>query len=221
MPPAPGNEVTTADGPTSADDVLHLIRQAQEPPPAASAEAGTGGRGEEQAPAAETAGGRDPAPRLLRLGGALVGAALLVAATVFAVTYGLADSHHRAVSAAERAATTAARQDAVYVSSYDYRSLPQAFGRVTANATGSFKDDFAKTSKALEPTITKAKATAVGTVQDIAVQSGSTSTVVLLAFVDQKLTTGASTTPQTITNRLVITMSRQHGRWLMSNVVTA
>lgn len=221
MPQATDDETATAtaDAPTTADAFRTLIHRARE-----AAETSEGAPPDRPATDAEPAadGTRPGAThrRVLRLAVAAATVAALVAATVAAVLYGLADAHHRDVTAAEHAATVAARQDAVSISSYDYRSLDQAFGRVTANATGSFKDDFAKTSKALEPTITKAKATATGTVQDIAVQSGSTSSVVLLAFVDQKLTTSAGSTPQTVTNRLVITMSKQHGHWLMSNVVT-
>lgn len=212
----------TADLPTAADAFRTLIHHAQEQADASTADVDDTDDTDAEPvdPAGDGARSGSSRRRVLRLAVAGTTVAALVAATVVAVLYGLADAHHRAVTSAERAATVAARQDAVYVSSYDYRSLDQAFARVTANATGSFRDDFAKTSKALEPTITKAKATATGTVQDIAVQSGSTSSVVLLAFVDQKLTTSAGSTPQTVTNRLVITMSKQHGRWLMSNVVT-
>ncbi|HEX7353619.1 MAG TPA: hypothetical protein VF288_02160 [Mycobacteriales bacterium] len=210
---------TTADRPTAADAFRDLIHRAQQTD-AETAEAEAPPVDAEPSPATAAPPRVSPRRRVLRAALAGATALALVAAVVLAVLYGLADAHHRAVTSAERAATVAARQDAVFISSYDYRSLDQAFGRVTANATGSFKDDFAKTSKALEPTITSAKAVATGTVQDIAVQSGGTSSVVLLAFVDQKLTTGASTTPQVVTNRLVITMTKEHGRWLMSNVVT-
>jgi Mce-associated membrane protein len=210
----------TADVPTTADAFRTLIHRAQEASETGDVDAADDAVTDTVETVDEPAHSWGTRRQVLRVTVAAITVAALVAATVVAVLYGLADAHHRAVSSAERAATVAARQDAVYVSSYDYRSLDQAFARVTANATGSFKDDFAKTSKALEPTITKAKATATGTVQDIAVQSGGTSSVVLLAFVDQKLTTSAGSTPQTVTNRLVITMSKQHGHWLMSNVVT-
>jgi Mce-associated membrane protein len=142
----------------------------------------------------------------------------LIAATVLAVVWGLKLHHKNQVANAEAAALEAARIDAVYLTSYDYRTLTDDFANVERNATPSFRQKFQQSGSLLRPALAKDQASAKGTVKAAAISSGTTSRVVVLAFVDQNVLTPGSAQPRSVTTRLELTMVNSHGHWLMDDV---
>jgi Mce-associated membrane protein len=145
-------------------------------------------------------------------------AVLLAATSALATVFGLRLHHKNQVADAEAQALQAARMDAVYLTSYDYRTLTDDFGNVESNSTANFRQKFEQTGSLLRPALAKDQASAKGIVRAAAVSSGSSSRVVVLAFVDQSVVTPSSTTAQNVTTRLQMTMVRSGGRWLMDDV---
>jgi Mce-associated membrane protein len=179
----------------------------------------------EQVAEEQVAEGAAPAPAaparprsLWRVVIAFVAVLALAASTSLAVVYGLALRHKDDLAAARTAALDAARKDAGYLTSYDYRTVKHDFELVRDNATASFKSDFAHTSAVLEPTIVSEKAIATGTVTDVAIERATTNSATVLAFVDQQVVTAQGSAPRKLTSRLRMTLVREHGRWLVSAV---
>jgi Mce-associated membrane protein len=123
-----------------------------------------------------------------------------------------------AQSQARSSALAAAQTYAVDVASYDYQHLDQDFARVTAHATGAFKDQFQKASTSLKPLIIQYKGVAKATVRGAGVVQASTDKATVVVFVDQTVTNTNSTTPRVDRNRVTITLVHQGGQWLISQV---
>ncbi len=141
-----------------------------------------------------------------------------VGLAVAAVLVGLRMHHLQQVADRRQAALTAARQEAVNFTSYDYGALDRDFGRVIDNATGTFKDDFTKQSQQLRDLITKGQATSVGTVLDAAVVNAGPSNAVVLAVVDDKVKNVNIPDGATRHYRLRIALNRTGARWLVSDL---
>ena len=108
--------------------------------------------------------------------------------------------------------------DAAYLTTYDYRTLTDDFANVERNSTPAFRQKFQQSGSLLRPALAKDRASAKGTVKAAAISSGTTSRVVVLAFVDQNVLTPGSDQPQSVTTRLELTMVASDGRWLMDDV---
>jgi len=157
-------------------------------------------------------------PRRGRRALAFLGVLTVLASIVVALLAVRAVHQRDAVTHARADAATAARTEATAMTTYDYRTITADFAAVTANATGTFKTDFAKTSNLLAPMVTKSQAVAKGTVRDVAVEQASSSAATVLVFVDQSVTSKGGGADQSITSRLRMTLSREDGRWLVSAV---
>lgn len=148
----------------------------------------------------------------------LVLAVLLALAVVAAVTFGALwwRASSRAHAGAEALAT--ARAYAVTVTTYDYQQLDRNFVDVLDGATGEFRNQYSGASQTLRQLITDAKARATGTVLDAGVRSATRDEVVVLVFVDQSITNAASPQPKIDHTRVVMTLTRHDGRWLVDKL---
>ncbi len=165
---------------------------------------------------------KDRPPRAAtRLDPLLVVAGLVVA--VLLVTAGLLTVRARSADRAEQArteATAAAEATAVDVLSYDYRHLDRDFARAKAGLTGSFVDDYAKTTRTVvRPTATEVRAVVKADVAASSVVRADPNRVVVLLFVNQTTTSTRLDAPKVDLNRVRLTMDRVDGRWLVSKVV--
>lgn len=165
--------------------------------------------------------GADAAPgrrsrRVLVLCGAL--AVVIVAAAVLLGVYASRLSARSSVSDAQGAALAAARTAAVDLTTYDYRHLDRDFQRVRAVSTKGFAAEFDKEAAALQQLIGQTKAVAAGRVVDGAVVDGTTSSATVLVAVDDTVTNTQAPKGVVRHYRMQLTMSHQHGSWLVSGV---
>jgi Mce-associated membrane protein len=128
---------------------------------------------------------------------------------------------------ARTAAMAAAKREAPVIFSYDYRHLDQDFTKAEAFLTGSFRDQYAKTTQTVvKPTALQyhgvVKATvaqpADGSAAAVSVVSASPDQVVVLAFIDQSTTSTRVTGTQVDQNRVLLTLTHTSQGWLVSAV---
>ena len=194
------------------------------PSPAPTPEAAAPTPAPEPAPSPEPAPAPEPAPRPRQsLGGGLVAAiavtGLGVAMLIAALLWTTVKLHNAdAVTDARATALAAAKTFSIELATYDYHTLDRDFGAVIDHSTGTFKSDFTKASKDLEPLITKYQATSTGRVAAAGVQDASTDNAVVVLFVDQTVKNSSATTPRLDRNRLRVTLVHSGNGWLASKV---
>ncbi|HET6355856.1 MAG TPA: hypothetical protein VFG16_16825 [Streptomyces sp.] len=154
---------------------------------------------------------------------AVLVAALLAAVAVLGWEY--ADG--RRTEGARAQALAAARQAAPVVLSYDYRRLDKDFAAARGHLTGSFRDEYGRTTaRVVAPTAAKyhgvVKATVVkppgGGVPAASVVSASPDRAVVLLFVNQVTTSTQVTGPRVDLNRVRMTLARTSAGWKVSAV---
>jgi Mce-associated membrane protein len=162
-----------------------------------------------------------PAREATRLDPVLLVAGLVV--VVLLVTAGLLTVRARGADRVEQARTeavAAAETTAVDLLSYDYRHLDRDFARARAGLTGSFVDDYARTTRTVvRPTATEVRAVVKADVAASSVVRADPNRVVVLLFVNQTTTSTRLDAPKVDLNRVRMTLDRVHGRWLVSKVV--
>lgn len=115
------------------------------------------------------------------------------------------------------AAVAAARTSLTRMLSFDYRTVDASSRTVGALLTGSFRTQFEKTmSTDIAPLAKQHRSVVTASVAEIGVRSASADTVRVQAFVDQSRTTDASPTPAVDQNRVLATLTKVDGRWLVS-----
>jgi Mce-associated membrane protein len=176
------------------------------------------------APSAPTAPSATPAPAgrrgsrgdLLVLVAALLTLALLLTAGLLAVRAGGEDR----VEQARTSALAAAESHAVDLLSYDYRHLDRDFARARKALTGSFADDYTKTTTSvIKPTAEEVKAVVTADVAASSVVQADQNRVVVLLYVNQTTTSTRLDGPKVDLNRVRLTLDRVDGEWLVSKVV--
>jgi Mce-associated membrane protein len=169
-------------------------------------------------PAAVASVDRGSAWRILAALATLV-AILLVTALIFLVVKVNAQD---AANSRRTAVLAAAEKYGVYLSSYSYKNLTgngSDWSLVTENATPSFNKDFSATSTQLGQLLKQYNASATGKVVAAGISSVSSSRAVVLIFIDQTVTNSANkSTPVSQPLRVQLTMSHQHGKWLIDSL---
>ncbi|GAA1257439.1 hypothetical protein [Oryzihumus leptocrescens] len=118
-----------------------------------------------------------------------------------------------------RAATAAARTAVETMLSYDYKTFDQHTAQVDALLTGAFRTEFDNgTKQSVKPLAVANQAVVQARASEVGVMSASDNTVRVLAFVNQATTSAKLDRPQVDQNRVILTMSRVDGRWLVSKV---
>ena len=139
-------------------------------------------------------------------------ALLLAAALVAAVM--LRSDHRR--DNARIGALTAARQEALNLTSIDGRAIETDLQRVLDNATGGFKSDFAQRSKDLKKVLTDNQVIASGQVIDAALVRSDDQTATALVVVDSAVKNKAAPAGRSNTYRMQLDLELHAGRWLTS-----
>lgn len=118
----------------------------------------------------------------------------------------------------ERVVRDAAETAVAAVLSYDYRSLDTNLRTTRTLLTGDARKQYDDVSKPLLATAPGIHAITKAQVKTSAIlQSGETSARVLL-FVDQLSSSTSLKTPQVDQSRIVVTLTRSGGRWLVSSL---
>lgn len=146
-------------------------------------------------------------------------AAVLTVAALAVVVVGQIWLHgQRAQDSRERAIRDAAETAVTAVLSYDYRSLDTNLASTRPLLTGDARKQYDDVSKPLLATAPGIHAITKAQVKTTTVlQSGKDSARVLL-FVDQLSSSTSLKTPQVDQSRIVVTVSRSGGRWLVSSL---
>ena len=156
----------------------------------------------------------------------IIATVVLVLALAGSVVYAVHE-HSRADKASTSLKLDALRASALKTATtvatsfgtYDYQTLTADFDRTRAYLTPTFASDFSKITASIGTLITQDKGQTVGTVQGTGVQSITSTTAVVLVFLDQKVTTAESSTPRLDHNRLKLTLTLQKNKtWLVSNL---
>jgi hypothetical protein len=111
----------------------------------------------------------------------------------------------------------------VYLSSYNFADLdgPDApWTQVDRHSTPSYRSDFDKTKAALSKLVQDYKATASGQVKAEGISSITPGRAVLLLYIAQSITNSTqSKNPTTQPIVVQLYLVRQHGQWLIDNLV--
>ena len=152
----------------------------------------------------------------------LVLVAVLVTLSL-ALTAGLLALRARGEDRVEQARTSAlaaAEAHAVDLLSYDHRHLDRDFARARKILTGSFADDYTRTTESVVgPTAKDIKAVFTAEVAASSVVRASQNRVVVLLFVNQTTTSTRLEGPKVDLNRVQLSLDRVDGEWLVSKVV--
>jgi Mce-associated membrane protein len=151
---------------------------------------------------------------------------LLLAALVAAGVLGRQYQEGRVTEQAREEALAAARKAAPVVLSYDHRRLERDFARARALLTGEFREEYARTTKAVVgPTARKYRGVVKATVVTppeggpaASVVSASPDRVVVLLFVNQVTESTQVTGSRVDLNRVRITMADTDDGWKVSAV---
>ncbi|GAC1443260.1 MAG: hypothetical protein NVS3B26_08680 [Mycobacteriales bacterium] len=117
---------------------------------------------------------------------------------------------------ARAAALSAARQEALNLTSIDGRNVDLDLKRVQDNATGGFARDFATRAKDLKGVLTENSVVAEGRVIDAALVRGDGDTATALVVVDSTVKNKAAPAGRDNTYRMQLDLERHGGRWLTS-----
>ncbi|GAA1912541.1 hypothetical protein GCM10009815_04390 [Nocardioides marmoribigeumensis] len=151
----------------------------------------------------------------------LVLVVLLVAALVALVVLWRHDAdltRTRDLAVAEHDATRAASRIAVSMTSYDYRTVDEDFAWIDQDGTSRFQKTFSESTKPIRQLITRTRATATGKVSDAAGTADDVDHVEVLLFVDQELRRAGDAKSSLDSNRVVMQMVHEGGRWLVDDV---
>lgn len=127
-------------------------------------------------------------------------------------------SNRRTLDDAEADALDAAQGYATDVTTYDYRHLDKDFAWADDGATSSFAKQYREANKPLCGIIEKLKATAKGTVTEAAATADSDTEVQVLMFIDQRISDKTNKQTRSDKSRVVMSMVKQDGHWLVDDV---
>ena len=98
------------------------------------------------------------------------------------------------------------------------KHLDQDFGKVLAESTPAFKQDFTQSSEVLKTALTRYDASASANVVAAGLVSATTSRAVVLVFLNQTVYNTLQKSKPTTESRVEITLLRSGGRWLIDQV---
>ncbi len=145
-------------------------------------------------------------------------AVALVVSVVFLTTTQLSLNSENSLNSARTSALAAANTYAVDLASYNYKHLDQDFGKVLAESTPTFKQNFTQSSEALKTALIRYKAWASANVVATGLVSATTSHAVVLVFLSQTVDNTLQKGKPTTESRVEITLLRSGGRWLIDQV---
>lgn len=153
----------------------------------------------------------------------IVVALLLVAASVVLFTRGAAaapgDSRAETLSREYKQVTKAAREQTLAFLTVNYKDMDPLIAKVLANSTGTFKTQYETAKVNLKASAQESQATSTGKVLSVGVGDIDDGDAIVFVAADSqvsnKSTKGA---PQPRYYRLKLSMTRNGGRWLTSNL---
>jgi Mce-associated membrane protein len=168
------------------------------------------------APAADSSASAGTAPRRTSRVLVAVLSVLLLALSAAALVGALKLREYADKDNARAAALTAARTEALNLTSIDAKAIDEDLQRVLDGATGGFKTDFGQRSKDLKTVLTENQVSAEGKVLEAALVRADTETATALVVVDSNVKNKAAPAGRSNTYRMQLDLERHNGRWLTS-----
>ncbi len=155
-----------------------------------------------------------------RLGLPVVLTAVLALLLLAAVAYlGWSLRQQQLTETARSQATAASREAARLLFSYDHAKLDEDFAKGLATTTGTFTEEYARTTKeVVAPVAKEYKAVVVADVVESAVIRAEPDQVTTLVFLNQATTSTRVTGQQVDQSRVRMTLVKRGDRWLVSAV---
>ncbi|GAA1973660.1 hypothetical protein [Amycolatopsis minnesotensis] len=125
---------------------------------------------------------------------------------------------HAQLESAREAATGAARQFALDLTSYDFTRIDDNLKKVTGDSTDSFAKQYQSVANNLTQLMRQYKAVAKSTVVQAGIADATPDRAVVLLFVDQTITNTNSPQPRVERNRLQLTVLNQDDTWRLDDV---
>ncbi len=152
-----------------------------------------------------------------RLGLAL--AALLLLGCLVVIVWGQVWLHDQRADDARRTdALSAAKHGATMILSYDYRRLAEGSRQTEKLLTGNALSQYRGVQAPLAQAAPGLHAVVTADVKTATVLSSGTDSARVLLFVDQTSTSTRLTQPQLDQSRVVVTLTKHHGVWLVSSI---
>lgn len=150
----------------------------------------------------------------------LTGLALAVIAALAAlVVVGALRIHHDdQLASARSSALAAGSRDAAAIATYSYSSFAAYAGRIESISTPKFAANFKNDSSSLRSVLSQYKAGSTGTVSGAGVGQVSATKATVYVFLNEKVS-NSKQPGATERARMVVTLVRQGGRWLIANAV--
>ncbi len=123
------------------------------------------------------------------------------------------------VGRARNEATSVAQAAAPVILSYDYRTYDANVARARRYIGGDFAKQYATSTRDLKKNAVKAKAVVRATVAATSVVSATNNTVVVLLYVDQYRQNSNIDGQKVDQNRVLMTLTRSSGAWLVTKVL--
>lgn len=117
-------------------------------------------------------------------------------------------------------AVRTAREVAVAMASYDYRSVDKDFAWVDEAGTKKFKEVFSGVVETIKPVIVQNNGHADATVMKAAGELDGDTKATVLLFVDQDISDNSQDEPFTELSRVEMNLVLQGDRWLVDKVTT-
>lgn len=214
LEPAVLAPVEEAEAPQTHEPQTHDLDEPADPDPAEDPDEPV-----EDPAEATTPDDRPGARRRLPAGAGAPLTALVLALLAFALvlTVSLRDPGAREADA--RAATASARTSLEQLLSYSYQTLDQQAAANAALLTGAFKGEYAKTmSETIAPVAVKDEVTVRARSYEAGVMGQTPDTVTVQVFLNQAKTAKGEEQPSVDQNRVIATMRRVEGRWLIEKL---
>lgn len=148
----------------------------------------------------------------------LVAAAVLIVLLTAAGVEGWFVFQRHQRDAAASAALDAAKEFTVKLANIDPDAVDQTFTDVLDGSTGRFHELYAQSGEQLRQALIDNAAAAHGTVIEAAVKSASKDKVEVMLFVDQSVYNNKLPQAQLDRSRIVLTLDKVGGRWLVSDI---
>lgn len=150
-------------------------------------------------------------------------ALVLVAASIVFFVQARSDagggSHARTVSSEYAAVSKAAKDETLAFLTVDYKNMDPLIAKVLKGATGSFKKQYDGAKTALKSSATQSQSVSTGKVLELGISDLTEKSAVVFVAADSHVTnTSTKGTSQPRYYRLKLTMVRDHGSWLTSDI---
>jgi Mce-associated membrane protein len=167
---------------------------------------------------------RNLRPSRLPWYGALALAVLIVAAAVVDGLWWHSVRNAKALNSQRADAVVAATSAVQKALSFDYRTINADIARAKATATGPFLTQYEQSAASLVKEVGPAKAIVQAGAQSCSLVDSSKNRVVVLCFVDQASVRQNADQKTPVTRidqaRVQMTMTKQHGRWLVYSLAS-